>query len=70
MGAVELVLAIAYLAAMIGYGHLCYVQGVMDRDRVQDAPQVWNAIRMGGRFLEPARLRRRPMHGPTYPTNR
>jgi hypothetical protein len=65
MSAVELVLVIAYLAATVGYGHLCYVQGVMDRARSTDTPRVRSATRLGDRFLEPARIRRRPIHGPS-----
>ncbi|HEX2526985.1 MAG TPA: hypothetical protein VHL31_11910 [Geminicoccus sp.] len=59
MGLLELTITVGYLAAMCIYGYLCYVQGVMDRDRDGRLPAVQKALRFGDRFIEPAAPARR-----------
>ena len=51
MTALGLAITVAYLVAMWAYGHLCYVQGVMDRDERAKAPAVIKALRFGRRYL-------------------
>ncbi|WP_027133935.1 hypothetical protein [Geminicoccus roseus] len=61
MSALDLTITVLYLLAMLGYGQLCYVQGVMDRDQGTRGGSVQRALRFGRRYLEasaaPARVR-------------
>jgi len=54
MGVLELTITIFYLLAMLGYGQLCYVQGVMDRDQGDRSGSVRKALRFGRRYLDPS----------------
>jgi hypothetical protein len=60
MSALELTITALYLLAMLGYGHLCYVQGVMDRDQGERSGSVRNALRFGRRYLDPSAAPSRP----------
>ena len=51
MSMLELGLTIGYLLAMLGYGRLCYVQGVADRNDSATAPAVRKALRFARRHL-------------------